>query len=287
MLTELTGEAFSQQMTANYGPHEFIFPEYDKTEMVLTKKCIAVVRRNDNKKRTLNIKILLNGTCMQFKEHPTDKRSFFIEKWAGSRKYKNIDFRYFVFYGMDISSAFYCREHQKFYYQKPKNFEKAPYCQECSDFIMNPSKYWLELFPGVIQSLYTGTGVEYTIPGTDFLVDGFDHFTKTVYEYNGCRTSHKCPVCLNEEIIEQKRAQMSKGKFKRWIRQDKYQKTIDKKKKCIELGYYYVDMWHCQWMEMRNSREKLTDYKMTQKSVYDRKIKEKIEEANKFLEICW
>lgn len=275
-VNKLTGKAFKNQLIQNYGANEFKFPEYDDDAIIDTKTCIEVIRIKDNKTRKLNIKTVLNGNCMHFTNNDAEKRSYFIEKWAGCYKYKRVCFLNFVYYGINKSSQFFCHEHQKIYFQTPEKFEKDPFCPECSDFIMNPSKYWLKLLPGVIQSLHSEEKTEYTIPGTNYVVDGFDHVTKTVMEYNGCRTSHMCPICLTDEVIEEKKQRMSTVKFERWKNSDKYNKTIEKKKKCIELGYHYIDMWHCIWVKMRNSREKITEYVEMQNKLYETKIKNMI-----------
>lgn len=271
---EITGKTFKEQIVANFGPNEFIFPDYDDNFIIYTNETLPVIRRKDSSTRTLNIKIVLNGICMHFKDTPTDYRSKYIDKWKLCQKYSKIDFKYFVFYGYKIKSAFYCNKHRKVYYKSPEDFETTPYCDECFDFVNNPDKYWLNLLPGMIQSKYNGG--EYIIPGTTFQVDGFDHITNTVIEFNGC-TSHSCKICFDEKKLREHKIKLGDRKFEQWLTRDKFNKTMEKKKKCIEMGYNYIDIFHCTWCDIRNSKEKMLEYKEVQNKIFEKRVKDMIE----------
>jgi hypothetical protein len=72
-------------------------------------------------------------------------------------------------------------------------------------------------------------GEAYKIPHTRYKVDGFDKINKTIYEYYECY-AHGCPKCSDSLTAK-----------------EKYEKTLERKDRFINLGYKVVEMWGCKW----------------------------------------
>ena len=85
---------------------------------------------------------------------------------------------------------------------------------------------------------HAGNAGEYCIPGTKFLVDGFDFTTNTVYEFQGC-FFHGCPRCYP-------------NRHKKHVRhcdrsvQDVYETTQQKINLLQSRGYHVVEVWGCE-----------------------------------------
>ncbi|XP_022802010.1 uncharacterized protein LOC111339593 [Stylophora pistillata] len=95
---------------------------------------------------------------------------------------------------------------------------------------------------------------EYSIPHdpTVYSVDGYDAQTRTVYEFHGC-LFHWCRECYPQ------RSQIpfcSSGLTVEACRRQTAQKTT----KLRQLGYAVVDMWQCQWEQLKKIKPDLRDF---------------------------
>jgi hypothetical protein len=125
-----------------------------------------------------------------------------------------------------------CPKHGDFT-QKPVNHWLGKGCIKCIGRISKISIEWLHMINSSCNKLL----YEYHIPNTLFYADGYDSETNTIYEFHGDYW-HGNPIIYNSNIINSK-ARCTMGEL--------YKKTQDKKKRCIELGYNYVEMWESKW----------------------------------------
>jgi hypothetical protein len=77
----------------------------------------------------------------------------------------------------------------------------------------------------------------YLIPNTRFHADGYNPLSKTIYEFHGSFW-HGDPSIYQLDTINSVTG-TTMGEL--------YQNTLDKKRRCIELGYNYVEIWGSQW----------------------------------------
>ena len=247
----ITGRAFREQCYAIYGPNEFIFPEYRDDEIISAALCCKVKRISDAKERSVGVQNVLDGLCLHFKHIKEIRRSVLVKKWLLQPTNANVEFIHFAYHGMNVNSVFFCTRHSRTYILSPNAFGSDPRCPQCRDKVDNPDSYWFDVLPGNIQTRHNGD--EYIVPGTSYQIDGFCKESNTIYEYNGC-FSHSCPVCDYADR--------------------KYSSTQAKKIDCIERGYNYVDMPHCIWSKMRNSKKAIKDYKKTMYLLYKKRVEE-------------
>ena len=89
-----------------------------------------------------------------------------------------------------------------------------------------------------------GNAGEVHLPPVGF-VDGYCHDTRTVYEFQGCFT-HGCPTCYPN------RHEPHVRHFDRTL-QDVYETTQQKIQRLKELGYTVVQMWECEWAQLKDT----------------------------------
>ena len=91
----------------------------------------------------------------------------------------------------------------------------------------------------------------------NFLVDGFDPETNTVYEFHGC-LYHGCPSCYTNRKQKHR-------KHNGLTCQGVYEKTLDKTKKLRNLGYIVIEKWGCLWQEEKTNDPRISGYVETLK----------------------
>lgn len=133
----------------------------------------------------------------------------------------------------------YCLNCNKYFFQKPiyHTFNKCD-CPNCSSKGYSKAAIkWLEslkeTYPDIQHAL---NGGEYKIPGTSYKVDGYSPSTKTVLEYHGAFW-HCCPCCYPDgnaiHPITEK------------TMYETFEKTKEKRKIILELGFNYGYYWDC------------------------------------------
>jgi hypothetical protein len=103
---------------------------------------------------------------------------------------------------------------------------------------------WLKTFSNYKDIQNAENGGEYIFPGTRWRLDGIDHKLKIIYEFHGCDFHghciiSKCKKCTNENGIGPYGVSYEK----------EYIKTLEKKNYFLSLGYQYVEMWECEFIE--------------------------------------
>ena len=125
-----------------------------------------------------------------------------------------------------------CPDHGDFI-QDPANHRSGKGCSKCIGKISKISMEWINMIMINCPKLL----LEYHIPTTRFYADGYDSETNTIYEFHGDYW-HGNPTIYTSNIYNST-TKCTMG--------DLYQKTQDKKKRCIELGYNYVEIWENRW----------------------------------------
>jgi hypothetical protein len=125
-----------------------------------------------------------------------------------------------------------CPHHGDFT-QIPANHWCGKGCSKCIGHISKISLEWLH----VVMVNRPALLFEYRIPNTRFYADAYDPDTNTIYEFHGDYW-HGNPT-IYAPTVYNSITQCTMGNL--------YHKTQEKKRRCIELGYKYVEMWENQW----------------------------------------
>ena len=99
---------------------------------------------------------------------------------------------------------------------------------------------------------HVGNAGEYHVPGTPFTVDGFHPETTTVYEFHGCFW-HGCPKCY--PVRHEKHLRL----LNRTMR-DVYEKTRAKMTTLCQKRYNVIEMWECQWSQLKQTHPDIQTY---------------------------
>jgi hypothetical protein len=159
------------------------------------------------------------------------KQEKFIEEVSSTHNNKyNYDKVVYINSTTDIIIT--CKKHGDFK-QKPVNHWSGKGCMKCNGRISKISQEWLHMIKINCLKLI----LESHIPTTRFTADGYDPQTKTIYEFHGDYW-HGNPNIYNSNII---------NTSTKCTMEELYKKTQEKKKRCIELGYKYVEIWESQW----------------------------------------
>jgi hypothetical protein len=125
-----------------------------------------------------------------------------------------------------------CPDHGDFT-QEPANHRSGKGCSKCIGRISKISLEWLH----VVMVNRPVLLFEYRIPHTRFYADAYDLDTNTIYEFHGDYW-HGNPTIYAPTVY---------NSITKCTMGDLYEKTQEKRRRCIELGYNYVEMWENQW----------------------------------------
>jgi hypothetical protein len=119
-------------------------------------------------------------------------------------------------------------------------------CRKCSYSRMSKvAREWLTIIQFIIPELqtYDSNKGEHLIKTDDFyyFADGYNPLTKTIYEFHGSFW-HGDPSIYSSEMVNNVTG-TTMGEL--------YQKTQEKKRRCIDLGYNYVEIWESQWYRFK------------------------------------
>jgi len=137
-----------------------------------------------------------------------------------------------------------CKAHGEFI-QRPQHHLNGTRCPRCNNRgFSKQSIEWLKFIntKDGINIQYIENGNEYLIPNTRYHADGYDPITNTIYEFHGDYW-HGNPYLYSEHMFN-KTTHCTFGEL--------YKKTQEKKKRCIELGYKYVEIWESDWIRFKN-----------------------------------
>ena len=99
---------------------------------------------------------------------------------------------------------------------------------------------------------HVGNAGEYHVLGTTFTADGFHYETNTVYEFHGCFW-HGCPKCY--PVRHEKHLRLCDRTM-----QDVYEKTQAKIATLLGKGYNVLEMWECQWSQLKQTNPDVLTY---------------------------
>ena len=87
---------------------------------------------------------------------------------------------------------------------------------------------------------------------TSYFVDGYDHLTRTIYEFHGC-LFHGCPNCFPN------RQAKNYATPDRTV-EELYQATLNKRMALLRAGYTIVEMWECQWQKLVDTNAEVQSF---------------------------
>ena len=158
---------------------------------------------------------------------------------------------------VDYKSAFepikiICKIHGIFI-QTPTRHFTSHGCYKCSISYSKPQIEWIEF---IINKLkldieYKNNTGEYKILDSRYHADGYHRDSNTILEFQGC-FYHGCYECFPN------RNDMNKVIKK--THKELYQKTIKKKKYCINNGFKFLQIWECYWNNIKKDESKLDKY---------------------------
>ena len=99
---------------------------------------------------------------------------------------------------------------------------------------------------------HVGNAGEYHVPGTTFTVDGFHLETNTTYEFHGC-FCHGCSKCY--PVRDEKHLRLCDRTMR-----DVYEKTQAKITALLGKGYNVLEMWECQWSQLKQTQPDVQTY---------------------------
>lgn len=203
----------------------------------------------------INVKSIMDGNA----PHIIGFRSGWSTRYTIYRhRFDTLSFEYFLSVNDKCHVFVRCIKHESIFSVKPeKLINSCPICREDFKALKTPDEEWLDIMPGNIQSNYNG-GEFRPCPELG-PVDGYCHESNTIYEFNGC-SYHGCHVCRAKDRTGHK---------------DPWAKTMNKKKKLIGLGYNYVDIFNCQWIEIKNNEKMLGKLKETYLKLYQSRVRQK------------
>ena len=99
---------------------------------------------------------------------------------------------------------------------------------------------------------HVGNAGEYHVPGTSFTVEGFHYETNTIYEFHGCFW-HGCPKCY--PVRDEKHLRLCDRTMR-----DVYEKTQAKIATLLGKGYSVLEVWECQWSQLKQTHPDVQTY---------------------------
>jgi hypothetical protein len=131
-----------------------------------------------------------------------------------------------------------CKEHGSFK-QSPHGHLQGQGCPRCIRLgrISKISQEWLSL----IKVSHPLLELEYHIPDTSYFADGYDPISRTIYEFHGDYW-HGNPI-IYESTKYNEVTKCTMGQL--------YENTLNKRDKCISLGFRYIEMWENSWVKFK------------------------------------
>lgn len=148
-----------------------------------------------------------------------------------------------------------CRKHGIFSQTPNTHINLGSGCPNCVNTTY--SKVQIEWIKTVMDYLkiniqHAENDKEYLISNSKFRADGFHLETNTVFEFNGC-FYHGCTLC------DQFKPDSINARINKTYK-ELNEKTISKMNHIIENGYNYIELWECQWKELKKDPKKLELY---------------------------
>jgi hypothetical protein len=140
-----------------------------------------------------------------------------------TNRYSYNDFSYD---GFNIKSIIKCKKHGDFK-QTPHSHLSGSGCPKCNINSSLIENKWLDII-GILEE-----NRQWKIPGTNFVADGYNPTTNTIYEFDG-DYFHGNPDIYNHNDLNMVN-KMTFGEC--------YERTLKKRQRIIELGYELIWVW--------------------------------------------
>jgi hypothetical protein len=128
----------------------------------------------------------------------------------------------------------------------PNNHLRGKGCPTCYHHTSRTAREWLSYIQsqkGIILQTFDSEDGEYIINGTRWKADGYDPHTNTIYEFHGDYW-HGNPKKYSCDTIN-KTTKKTMGEL--------YNKTLERDKRIIELGYNLIIMWEMDWIQIKSA----------------------------------
>ena len=174
------------------------------------------------------------------------------------------DYSKIEYINTDVKVKIICPIHSEFF-QTPHNHLNGSKCKKCT--MKGCSKVqleWLRLLENelCLTIKHYENGGEHRIKNSKkYDADGYCENNNTIFEFHGCYY-HGCKKCGKFEPT--KINPTTKKTF-----EELYNKTQKKKEYCINQGYKYIEIWECEWTDIKNSDELLDNYIDNIKNIID------------------
>ena len=102
------------------------------------------------------------------------------------------------------------------------------------------------------ENSHFGSEGEYRIPNSRYTVDGYFATTNSVYEFQGCFW-HGCRKCYPNRSELHPRLELRSAADVYLCTQEKLQFLRDRR-------YHVIEMWECDWQEMKEERKDIRNF---------------------------
>lgn len=222
--------------------------DYSKVEYISSKHPIIVICKIHGNFKTSAVKHLFGYGCRTCGYNKVIEKNR-LSKDEFIKRANNIhgtlyDYSNSDYQGYHNNISIICKIHGEFK-MDPCNHFKGAGCYSCNNNKSSiPAREWLAMIQsGLKYKLQTNDSIigEYHIPTTRYFADGYDSITHTIYEFYGSYWHGDPTKYANDEINKVTNTTMG----------ELYHKTVEKKRKCIELGYKYIEIWESQWTRFK------------------------------------
>ena len=146
-----------------------------------------------------------------------------------------------------VTLASVCNAVYKHMFMPPNSIGRVPSSGYFNSRYSSEAIEWLEYVRLSIPNIkHAGNSRGEKMIGK-FHVDGYDEFSKTVYEYYGC-FYHGCNRCFDSTVKNPETK-------KRLIQSKK--ETLEREHQLKNLGYNIVTMWACHWKQLKSENVEL------------------------------
>lgn len=146
--------------------------------------------------------------------------------------YENVQYN-----GNKIKVTITCKKHGDFKVTPHNHLNRKSGCPRCYSGYSKKQMEWLHFLELTEPIQHMENDGEYIIPNTRYSVDGFNHETKTVYEFHG-DFWHGNPTLFHHQKVNKVSSQTFGKLFKN---------TLHKEFLLQKLGYNYKCIWEHQW----------------------------------------
>ena len=210
--------------------------KYEYIGYVSLKKKMSIICKDHGEFQQTPSKHLLGQGCLKcFIDSRKLKQSDFLKKSINTHgdKYNYSKSKYV---NHSTKVCIICKEHGEFYQTPNNHICQKKGCPKCSINISKMELDWLDSIDKKLIKQYLIASEN----GKRYKVDGYDPNTKTVYEFYGDFWHGNINIYNKEDYNK-----VSKVKFI-----DLYNKTLNREKELINMGYNVVSIWENEYKKL-------------------------------------